>query len=164
MPFSWIRFFSADATSALRLRAAPLMPVVRMEMSIFPVEGSTAACFSASLYNLHKEVTERLSLGKFLPVKVVMYFQAANICCAVLIKLVVTIFQWQSTLGCNFNFLPSHLALMIYMFDWMFKTTIFHMTLPISVVYRNGLRLQIDNRLHHVSDPCKWSLSIVSQV
>ena len=51
-PFSCISFFSACVTSALRLRAAPLIPVVRILTSILPVLGSTAACFNASLYNL----------------------------------------------------------------------------------------------------------------
>ena len=48
-------FLRACVTSAFLLRAAPLIPVVRMLMSIFPVVGSTAACFSASLYNLVKQ-------------------------------------------------------------------------------------------------------------
>jgi len=53
-PFSLISFFSDCVISALRLRAAPLIPVVRIVISILPVDGSTAACFRASLYNLSK--------------------------------------------------------------------------------------------------------------
>ena len=61
LPLLWMAVLIAMATSALRLRAAMPSPVVRMVMSILPVDGSTAACFRASLYSLsaNKEPTQR---------------------------------------------------------------------------------------------------------
>lgn len=53
-PLSLIHFLRVCVISALRFLAAPLIPVVRIVMSILPVEGSTAACFKASLYNLNR--------------------------------------------------------------------------------------------------------------
>lgn len=54
LPLPCMIFLRAWVISAFRFLAAPLSPVVRMVMSIFPVDGSTAACFRASLYNLYQ--------------------------------------------------------------------------------------------------------------